>query len=164
MKIVAQSDLDQLIADAQSSPRKRKHFNIHTDLNDPIQRLFVAFEPGTYVQPHRHTETGKWEMFILLQGEAAILLFEDNGRVRERITLSDQHANRLIEIPLQCWHTLVSLQPGTLLFEGKPGPYKPLDDKDFANWAPKENTAHTGEFVRWFEHAQAGESAPILNA
>jgi cupin fold WbuC family metalloprotein len=164
MKTVTQSELAQLLIGAQNSPRKRKHLNVHTDLNDPIQRLFVAFEPGTYVQPHRHPEAGKWEMFILLKGEAAILLFDDNGRVLERIVLSDQNANRLIEIPPQRWHTLVSLQSGTLMFESKPGPYKPLADKDFAAWAPKENTHHTNEFVRWFEHAQAGETAPILNA
>ena len=164
MKIVSQQELDQLIASAHSSARKRQHLNLHTDLTDPIQRLFVAFEPGTYVQPHRHPEAGKWEMFVLLQGEAAILLFDEYACVTARIVFAQQGANRLIEIPPQQWHTLVSLLPGTLLFEAKPGPYTPLADKDFAGWAPKENTAHTDEFVRWFERAQVGDTAPILNA
>ena len=164
MKIISQHELEQLIAGAHVSPRKRQHLNIHHELTDPVQRLFVAFEPGTYVQPHRHPEAGKWEMFILLKGEVAILLFDERGRVTQRITLAEQGANRLIEIPPQQWHTLISLQPDSLCFETKPGPYQPLADKDFASWAPKENTARTDEFVRWFEHAQVGDTAPILNA
>lgn len=164
MKIVSQNELLQLVVDAKDSPRKRKHLNVHTALDDPIQRLFVAFEPGTYVQPHRHPETGKWEMFVLLKGRAAILIFDESGQVTRRVELSDQQADRLIEIPPTLWHTLVSLQHGTLLFECKPGPYKLLEDKDFASWAPKEKHAQSAAFVQWFERAQAGESAPILNA
>jgi cupin fold WbuC family metalloprotein len=164
MKIVSHHALEQLIASARSAARKRQHLNIHTEPNEPIQRLFVAFEPGTYVQPHRHPEAGKWEMFVLLTGQAAVLLFDGHGRVSERVELAEQGANRLIEIPPQQWHTLVSLRAGTLLFETKPGPYTALADKDFASWAPKENTAHTREFVRWFESAQAGDAPPILNA
>jgi cupin fold WbuC family metalloprotein len=164
MKIVSQHALEQLLSGARSSARKRQHLNIHSEPSDPIQRLFVAFEPGTYVQPHRHPEAGKWEMFILLQGEAAILFFDERGRVSQRITLAAEGANRLIEIPPQQWHTLVSLQHGTLLFEAKPGPYTPLSDKDFAGWAPKENTPGAENFVHWFERAQAGDMAPILNA
>ena len=163
LKIISQHDLDQLIADAKTSPRRRKHLNVHGELTDPIQRLFAAFEPGTYVQPHRHPDAGKWEMFVIIKGEAAVLFFDPSGRLTQRIVLSEQTANRLIEIPPQTWHTLVSLQPGTLLFESKPGPYQPLDDKDFAAWAPKENTPAVADFVRWFERAQVGETPPILN-
>ena len=163
MKIISQHDLDQLIAEAKSTPRRRKHLNIHADLTEPIQRLFVAFEPGTYVQPHRHPEAGKWEMFVLLKGKAAVVLFDQGGCVLQRQELAEEGANRLIQIPPQQWHTLISLQSGTLLLETKPGPYQALADKDFAKWAPKENTAQVSEFVHWLERAQVGEQAPILN-
>ena len=162
MKTIAQATLTQLSSDARHSPRRRQHLNVHAELSDPIQRLFVAFEPGTYVQPHRHPEPGKWEMFVLLAGEAAVLLFDADGRVRERVMLCAQAGQRLIEIPPQQWHTLVSLQAGTLLFETKPGPYTPLSDKDFAGWAPPENTPGVSEFVHWLERAQPGATAPIL--
>lgn len=163
MKIISQHDLDQLVADARTSPRRRKHLNVHAELTDPIQRLFVAFEPGTYVQPHRHPEAGKWEMFVLLKGKAAVLLFDQRGQVQQRHVLSETGANRLCEIPPQQWHTLIALESGTLLMETKPGPYQALGDKDFAKWAPKENTPPVREFVQWLEHAQVGETAPILN-
>lgn len=164
MKIIPDLELDRLSREAQDSARRRMHLNIHTDLNDPVQRLFVAFEPGTYIQPHRHPEVGKWEMFILLAGEAAVLLFDDHGRVTQRVELMERDANRLIEIPPQQWHTLVCLRSATVLLECKPGPYQALDDKDFAAWAPKEKTARVPEFVAWFERAQTGESAPILKS
>ena len=49
-----------------------------------------------------------------------------------------------------------------LLVAFEPGMYQPLDDKDFATWAPKEKAAQVAEFVAWFERAQPGESVPIL--
>ena len=36
------------------------------------------------------------------------------------------------------WHTLVSLEPGSVLFEAKGGPYAPLLQEERARWAPAE--------------------------
>ena len=44
-----------------------------------------------------------------------------------------------VEIPPQAWHTLLALEPGTVLFEVKEGPYDPATDKRFAPWAPPES-------------------------
>lgn len=162
MKIITDSDLLQLIEGARSSRRKRLNHNLHPAHEDPVQRLCNALEPGTYVRPHRHPEPGKWELFVLLKGEAAVLLFSDSGQVTYRITLSVQGPNRIIEIPPNTWHTLVALQSGTVLFEVKQGPYSALTDKDFASWAPQEDDARAPVFVKWYETAQAGSVAPAL--
>jgi len=162
MKIIDDSDLQELIDSARASQRKRKNHNLHPLLEDPVQRLCNAFEPGTYIRPHRHPEAGKWELFVMLKGVAAVLLFDDSGRVTQRITLSAQGPVRIIEIPPNTWHTLVALQSGTVLFEVKQGPYSALTDKDFASWAPQENTAQVAEFVAWYQTAQPGSAAPAL--
>lgn len=162
MKLIADRELQSLIDEAAASSRKRKNLNLHTVLEDPVQRLCNAFEPGTYIRPHRHPEAGKWELFVMLRGEAAILSFDNDGRVRERIVLSAQGPNHIIEIPPDTWHTLVALQRGTVLFEVKQGPYSALTDKDFARWAPLENDPQAAAFVAWYESAQPGGMPPTL--
>lgn len=164
MKVISDTDLQDLIETARASPRKRKNHNLHPVLEDPVQRLCNAFEPGTYLRPHRHPEAGRWELFVMLKGKAAILTFDQNGQVDARVELSAQGPNRIIEIPPDTWHTLVSLQDGTVLFEIKQGPYHALTDKDFAVWAPPENDAHAADFVAWYEIAQPGDVAPVINA
>jgi cupin fold WbuC family metalloprotein len=147
---------------AQSSPRLRKNHNIHAQLDDPVQRLFNAIEPNTYVRPHRHQGVDRWEFFQIVSGSAAVLTFEPDGKVLEKIVLSQSGPNVAIEIPANTWHTIVSLQPGTVLFEIKKGPYQPVSDKDFALWAPAEGASAAERFVHWFVSAEPGQMCPLL--
>lgn len=66
--------------------------------------------------------------------------------------------SRALEIPAGTWHTAVALEPGTVLFEIKPGPYSPLAGNDFAAWAPAEGEAGTAELVQRAAQARVGES------
>lgn len=45
MKTIADLELERLSGAAQDSARRRMHLNIHTELNDPVQRLFAAWAP-----------------------------------------------------------------------------------------------------------------------
>jgi cupin fold WbuC family metalloprotein len=53
MRIVTRADLAALVIEAQNAPRQRTNLNLHPAFTDPVQRLLNAFEPGTYVRPHR---------------------------------------------------------------------------------------------------------------
>lgn len=57
MRKLSDECLGKLGEQARQSPRKRMNQNIHTDLADPIQRLAIAMEPGTYIRRHRHEHT-----------------------------------------------------------------------------------------------------------
>ncbi len=159
MKRLDTAALRALSAEAAASPRRRKNLNLHESLDDSIQRLANAFEPGTYLHPHRHTAGGVWELFVLLTGRAAMLTFDDAGRVTGRVELGAEK-NLIVEIPPATWHSLVALAPGTVLFEVKRGPYRPTGEHDFASWAPKEGEANAGAFVKWMENAAVGDRAP----
>jgi cupin fold WbuC family metalloprotein len=43
-----------------------------------------------------------------------------------------------ITIPHGVFHTVLALQPGTVMFESKAGPYRPLEPDELAPWAPAE--------------------------
>lgn len=158
-KRVGTNDIAGLVAQASGSGRRRKNLNLHESLDDPIQRFVNDFEPGTYVRPHRHGD--KWELFVLLQGAAAILTFDDDGRVQERVELNTVEGARIVEIPQATWHTLVSLAPATVLFEVKRGPYDPTAPAEFAPWAPGEGADQAIAFERNLRAAQPGTRAGL---
>lgn len=158
MRAVTRTELAALSAAARDSARRRQNLNLHPALTDPVQRLLNAFEPGTYVRPHRHDAPGKWELFARLAGRAVVLGFDADGRVTDRIELDD--ARLLVEIPAGAWHTLAALEPGTVLLEVKPGPYVPLAPEGFAPWAPAEGTPQAVALERWFRVARPGERLP----
>ncbi len=156
MKTIDKSLIVDLIQKASDSPRKRAHYNLHPELKDPVQRLCVVANEGSYIRPHRHAESYKWEMFIVLQGSASVLSFDDKGVVIGRRELSTKDGNFGIEIPPQAWHTLVITSSKTVLMEIKPGPYYPLADKDFAQWAPEENCEEAVRFEKLLCKATVG--------
>lgn len=138
-KIITTELLEEITAKAVSSPRRRMNYNFHDDLADPINRMLNAFEPGTYVQPHKHENPDKREVFILLKGSLLVIFFDNDGNPTEFILLDREKGNLAVEIAPGTWHTIIALETGSVVYEVKDGPYSPLDDKNFASWAPKES-------------------------
>lgn len=147
-----------LCARSRQSPRLRAHHNVHPDLADPIQRVVMAVQPGTYVRPHRHGP-GIWELFALFRGRVALLGFDDGGRVVDRTELSPGGICGA-QFPPRAWHALAALEPDTVLMEVKPGPYVAETDKEFAAWAPREGEPGADRMARWMAGASAGDAAP----
>ena len=160
LTIIDTDMLTGLSETAKSLPRLRKNHNVHTDLNDPVQRLFNAMEPGTYVRPHRHQGGNRWEFFQIVSGRAAVLTFNEQGVLLEKVELNCRGPRVAVEIPGNTWHTIVSLECGTVLFEIKQGPYQAVTDKDFAAWAPLEGEPGASRLVSWFAEADAGDVWP----
>jgi cupin fold WbuC family metalloprotein len=136
IKLINKKILDETSAKAKYSPRHRMNYNIHDDLNDPINRLLNAMEPETYIRPHRHTQPPKNESIILLRGALDILIFDDCGTLIRRESLSVTSGNYAIDIPSDSWHGLIVRQTGTVIYEIKTGPYHPVAEGDIASWSP----------------------------
>jgi cupin fold WbuC family metalloprotein len=140
VRLVTPLDLAALCRAAAASPRRRLNLNLHVDYADPCQRLFNAVEPDSYLRPHRHTEPAKPECFVAIRGRFHLLIFDAAGTVSERIELAPSGPVTAADVPPGVWHGVVALEPGSIFFETKPGPYEPLTDKDFAPWAPPEGS------------------------
>ena len=159
MKQIDKNLLTALSTQASASPRKRAHHNIHPQLDDPVQRLCIAMEPCTYVRPHRHMQPETWEILLILTGSVALLIFDDNGKVLERIKLVAGGDVTAVEIPSNTWHAVASLQTGTVVFEVKQGPYAPITENNYARWSPVDGVP-AESLETWYHHAQAGDVAP----
>lgn len=155
MYIFDKAEQEKLFHAARSRERLRMNHNIHPELSDPVQRLFNAMQPLSYVQPHRHIGSDAWEVFVLVQGEGVALTFDEAGVVTHRAHLCVDGA-RMVEIPTSTYHTVLALTEDTLFFEIKRGPYDPNKAKDFASWAPMENEAGSQKYALWMQQAAVG--------
>lgn len=136
IKLINKELLNKVSAEAKCNERLRKNYNFHKDLNEPMHRLLNGVEPGTYIQPHRHKNPDKEEIFLVLRGELLVVLFEEDGTIREHHLVAPQKGVYGMEIAAGVWHTVVSLAPQTMIYEIKEGPYLPMSDHNLAKWAP----------------------------
>lgn len=132
---------------ARQSPRKRSHFNLHDQLEDPVQRLCIALTEGTYVRPHQHPASNKWELLLAIQGTSILVLFDDEGNVSEHFELSPNGSMSAIEMPPGTWHTLFQADKESVVMEIKEGPYTPARPEHFAVWAPEEGSPEATTFL-----------------
>ncbi|MDR0231305.1 MAG: WbuC family cupin fold metalloprotein [Dysgonamonadaceae bacterium] len=139
MLIINKLLLDETTAKAIQSERLRMNYNIHKQLEDPVNRMLNALEPHTYLRPHRHWTPPKTEAYIVLRGELDVLIFDDEGKLIQRVALNPEIDNYGVDIPAGVWHSMIVKQSGTVIYELKEGPFTPLAPEDFAPWSPEPN-------------------------
>ena len=139
--------LDELSAQAKAVPRLRKNYNIHVSDDEPCHRLLNGLEPGTYVQPHRHADVSKDEAMVMVRGKMGLVAFDESGKVTEKVLMEAGGDVVAISIPHGVFHTLVSLEPGTIFFEAKAGPYRALQPNEKSSWAPAEGASEVASYL-----------------
>lgn len=123
--------------------------NFHDRLDDPLNRLINAMEPGTYLRPHRHLNPGKDESFLVLRGRIALFLFDEEGCITEHLVLDPKAGVYGADIEAGVWHGLVVLEPDSVLYEAKNGPFAPLSPDNFAPWSPEpEDMEGVARYIR----------------
>jgi cupin fold WbuC family metalloprotein len=137
---------------SRASPRGRVILPLHLDEGELYQRMLNAMQPGSYVRPHRHVDPPKAESAIVLRGAVAVVIFDDDGTVRETLRAGLGGERVGVDVRPGVWHTFFALEPDTVVFETKTGPYSPISDKDFAGWAPIEGSPEAAEYLSSLEN------------
>lgn len=148
MKILDNNLLSNLSEQARSNPRLRQNYNLHANLEDPCQRLLNAMEPGSYIRPHRHLKPPKQEGFVGVRGCLTAFIFDREGKVTEVILFGPHEAIFGVDVPVGVWHTVVSLEAGSVFYETKTGPYIPIPEEDMAPWAPEEGSSMAEKYLK----------------
>jgi cupin fold WbuC family metalloprotein len=142
MKIFSADYLNELTEVAQGNLRMRQHRNIHKSYKESCQRLFNAIEPGSYIRPHRHATDPREELMIAVRGLMVLVSFNEQGMIADFVVFgANKNGDGLavgVEISANTWHTVIALEPGSVLLEIKAGPFDPSQPKDLASWAPDE--------------------------
>ena len=137
MKIIHTALLDETSRQARASARGRMNHNFHQHLDDPCQRLLNAMEPGTFLPVHRHRD--KDEGILVLRGRVASFIFDATGAIVQQAIVDPRDGVYGFDIPAGEWHGLLVLEHGTVVYETKPGPYRPLAPDELAPWSPDPN-------------------------
>ena len=113
--------LDEVSEQAKSSPRLRMNFNFHQGLDEKCHRFLNAVEPGTEVPIHRHPT--KDETFVILRGKVRVTTHRDDGSIIEDVVLSAEEGRYGVNIPKGVWHKIEAMEPNSVIFECKEGPF-----------------------------------------
>lgn len=136
---VTEEDLNRGLEASRNSSRKRFILPIHREQQALVQRMINFMQPGTYVRPHRHPRAGACESIAVLRGSIRFRIFSDTGEVLQQFDLSGQTPEAVVDIEPNVWHSFDVLEPDTILFETKMGPYDANLDKEFAPWSEEEH-------------------------
>ena len=123
--IINEQLLDESTRRAQNSPRRRMNLNFHESLDDKCHRFINAVEPGADIPIHRHPE--KEESFVVLRGKIRITTYNDDGSIIEDHVISPTEGRYGVNVEKNVWHTVEALEPDSVIFECKEGPYVPHD-------------------------------------
>ena len=120
---------DDLTAKAKASPRRRMNMDLRNGIDDQSQRMLNAIEPDSVVPIHRHQKTS--ETVVCLRGRVVEEYYDEQERIcTETIELTPNGLTVALNIPPGQWHTIRSLESGSVILEVKDGKFEPLSDVD----------------------------------
>src|SRR5262249_50282088 len=104
---LAAADLVAIRERAIHSPRKRARLCAHPGPADPLHGMLTCLARGPSARPHRHA--GKSESFHIIEGELDVVLFHDDGTIREVIRMGPYPSGRAFFYRLMepCFHTVL---------------------------------------------------------
>jgi len=149
VQLISAALFDTVTTIAEASARRRTNYNFHSGPADNPHRFLNVLLDGTYIRPHRHLSPPKAETFLVLEGMADVVIFNNEGVISARYRLgADSPEGRLwgIDVPPGVWHTVLARTARVVCFEVKPGPWEATNDKEFADWAPPENDPAAAEY------------------
>ena len=124
--IIDQHTLDELTAQAKASPRQRMNLDLRNSSTDNSQRMLNAIEPGTVMPIHRHRTSS--ETVVCIRGHFEEYFYDESGNLVEVVDMVP--GGVVLNVPIGQWHSLKSLESGTVLLECKDGAYEPLGPED----------------------------------
>lgn len=132
--VVYKSLLDNLSEQAKANPRLRQAMDLRNSPDDLSQRMLNALEPGTIMPIHRHH--GSSEAVVILRGKIRWMFYDENGKETESIILDANGPIRMIVAEKDRWQSLECLESGSVLYESKDGPYRPLQEDEILSVQP----------------------------
>ena len=118
--------LDSLTGQAKASPRLRMNLDLRNSETDGSQRMLNAIEPGTVMPIHRHRTSS--ETVVCIRGHFEEYFYDDSGTLTEVVDMVP--GGVVVNVPIGQWHSLKSLESGTVLLECKDGAWEPLGEED----------------------------------
>ncbi len=147
LTLISRDLIDRAVVSSRTNPRRRVIQPLHRSADEAMHRMLNAVQPGSYVRPHRHRDPPKAEAWIVLRGAVVFFAFHDDGRLMECLKLEASGDPGGVDLVPGIYHTFAALEPDTVIYEVKTGPYVEATDKSFAPWAPEEGTPDAASYL-----------------
>ena len=115
------------------------HFN-HDNL---LHEMIIVHLKGNYIPPHKHAN--KIESFHIIKGKLAVVLFSNDGEIKEIVLLDANNGNLYYRLSESLFHTVVPLSDYIVFHEVTNGPFK-KEDMFLPEWAPKKGDKSISRF------------------
>lgn len=138
---INQSDIRFLKEKAINNKRKRVRLCTHPGVDETLHEMLIIHHKGNYIPPHKHI--GKSESFHIVEGRLNVVIFYDNGRIREVVTMNNRDSREYFYCRLSksYYHTIVPLSEVVVFNETTNGPFR-RQEMLFAEWAPTEDATY----------------------
>ena len=123
--VITQAILDDLSRRAKNSPRLRMNLDLRNSEEDCSQRMLNAIEPGTVLPIHRHRDSSV--TIVCIRGYFEEYYYDDNGNLTETI---DMRPGVVLNMPKGQWHSINSLESGTVILKVQDGKWEPRAPED----------------------------------
>jgi cupin fold WbuC family metalloprotein len=143
LPIVDASVIEFLKQKARAIPQRRARFCAHQSSDVEQHEMLIVSHSETYIAPHRHFE--KLESFVVLEGLADVILFDEEGGVEKIIKMGSPSSGHpfFYFMPPRQFHSL-SIETEVLVFlESTKGPFH-REDCEHAIWAPDAKDTANG--------------------
>jgi cupin fold WbuC family metalloprotein len=130
--LVTRALCDELRAEAMAQGGNAR-LSLHAGPDDVLYQMLIAQHAHHYNRPKKHP--GRAKSWHLIEGRMAVIVFDDQGRVTERVVL-DERESFLHRLPTDTYHTNVPLTPLVVHIETLPGPFIDGQDRRQAAFAP----------------------------
>ena len=109
----------------------------HKGIKDKIHEMFIVLRKNNYIRPHRHLN--KSESFHLVEGNAKIVVFDNDGNIKDVICVDSYDSGKKFYYRMNnaFFHTVLPTSDFLIFHETVQGPFR-KEDTVFAPWAPKE--------------------------
>ena len=145
---ISDSDIHFIKEQAISNTRKRARICAHLDSNNLVHEMFIAIAKSSYIQPHKHI--GKSESFHIIEGMADVIIFDEQGQIKQIIELGESGSDkdRYYRLSEDLYHTLILKSPILVMHEVTSGPLN-KSQTVMASFAPDEgNTVLSSAYLK----------------
>jgi cupin fold WbuC family metalloprotein len=142
------ADIAELKRVAAQNPRLRSRLCTHPDPSSSLHEMLIVHHRDAYVRPHSHA--GKPESFHLIEGSALVVIFEDDGQIRDVLAMGRYGSGKLCyyRMPDGVFHTILISSEWLVFHETTAGPFDPSCTV-FPEWAPDgSDPAATADYLK----------------
>jgi cupin fold WbuC family metalloprotein len=125
---------------AAQNPRLRSRLCTHPDPSSGLHEMLIVHHREAYVRPHKHL--AKPESFHVIEGTARVVIFEDDGNIRDVLDVAPDGQGKLCyyRMPDQVFHSILITSEWLVFHETTAGPFDPSRTA-FPDWAPDGSDA-----------------------